>query len=75
MKIGQMLGGRRKGPRTKPGKKKASPKKKKQVKVKLKISGNVNQVTKAVQQLASPDPQGAAKGVSPVNPELKQDLI
>lgn len=71
MKVGMMLGGRRKGPRTKA--KKQTPKKKKQVKVKLKISGTTNQVQKAVQQLA--DPQGAAKGVTPVNPELKQDLI
>jgi hypothetical protein len=70
MKVGMMLGGRRKGPRTKP--KKQAPKKKKQVKIALKIKGTVNQVQKAVQQLASPD---AAKGVSPINPSLPQDKI
>lgn len=71
MRVGMMLGGRRAGPRTKPGKKKTSPKKQKKVKVKLKVSGTVEQVQNAVTKLA----EGAAKGVVPVNPELKQDKI
>jgi len=73
MKVGMMLGGRRKGPKKKAGKKKSSLKKKKQVKVSLKVKGTTDQVQKAVQQLA--DPQGAAKGVSQINPDLRQDQV
>ena len=54
MKMGQVLGGRRKGPRSK----KAS-KKKKAVKVSVKVKGNVNQVSKAIKQMA-----GVEKGVN-----------
>jgi phage tail tape-measure protein len=47
MKMGQVLGGRRKGPRTKKGKKKSKP-----VKVALKIKGTAEQVQKAAQSFA-----------------------
>jgi hypothetical protein len=66
MKMGMVLGGRRKGPRSK-----KVAKKRKQVKVAIKVKGNVDQVQKAVQKLAT----GAAKGSVPVNPSLQQDQI